>query len=208
MIIKVCGLTNEENMQALEKLGIDYFGFIFYPESPRNVEPGMLNPDFVKGLKQKKVGVFVNAELNFILKVIFVFNFDFVQLHGNEKPGFCVQLKKYLPDDVGIIKAFGINASFNFDLLNEYESTCDYFLFDTKVKYYGGSGQQFDWTILNNYKGKTPFLLSGGIDMHSAEAIKALDLEKMAGVDLNSRFEVEAGMKDEIKISRFLKQIE
>lgn len=198
MIIKVCGMRDTENIREVEKLEVDMIGFIFYPKSPRYVDemPGYL-PEHAK-----RVGVFVNESKETVLTMADRFGLDYVQLHGSESPGYCASVKHAGPR---VIKAFPIEGITDLRNVKEYEGTCDYYLFDTKTHYrYGGSGKQFDWSILDHYNGKTPFLLSGGINPFSARALKEFRHEALAGYDLNSRFESSPGIKNIDLLSSFL----
>lgn len=212
MKIKVCGLKFPENIEAVLSLPVEFIGLIFYPKSPRFAEsPALekwLNKHASKFEQVSKVGVFVNAEIEQVLNAVHDYQLDFVQLHGNESPEYCQELKQYW--DISslrhakIIKAFGVDEHFDFAETQAYARWCAYFLFDTPGPQHGGSGVVFDWSLLQNYEGVTPFFLSGGIDEDSAKAIRKLKLPSLVGIDLNSRFETEPGVKDVEKIKRFL----
>ena len=193
MLLKICGLKYPENIQAVAALKPDFMGFIFYPKSPRYAEP--LDVKYLESLPPaiKKIGVFVNEDLENILTTAYKYKLDGLQLHGTELVDMCRELKKlgYL-----VIKAFPIAESYNFKVTKAYEGVCDYFLFDTKTDSYGGSGVKFNWQILKDYKGETPFLLSGGIAVDDAEAILKIEHPKFVGIDLNSKFEEKPGMKN------------
>lgn len=199
LIIKVCGMRDTENIDQLQALEVDWMGFIFFKKSPRNVE----QPIFNKKIKTR-VGVFVNETFENIIEKARSYQLDIIQLHGEENPDFCQALKE---EKLQVIKVFSVGQSFDFSKLKPYEAHCDYFLFDTKGKARGGNGVAFDWSILKNYHGKTPFLLSGGIHENSAIAIKALDFPQMVGIDINSRFELEPAFKNIQKIERFIQEI-
>ena len=188
MKLKVCGMKYEQNIKDVAQLHPDYMGFIFYEKSPRYFNGNL--PILPKSTQ--KVGVFVNAFLDDILDKIRRYNLQFVQLHGNESPNFCKALKK---TSVKVIKVFSISDDFNFDTIKPYESVCDYFLFDTKGKYHGGNGIAFDWNLLKNYPSKKPFFLSGGIGVEEIEKIKKMNLPIHA-IDVNSKFEIEPGLKN------------
>lgn len=202
--VKICGMKFPENIRSIADLQPDFMGFIFYPKSPRYAES--LDVDILNSLPKsiKKIGVFVNEELENILTIVFKYNLDGVQLHGSENVEICRKLK-----DTGllVLKAFPIADAYNFNVTKTYEGTCDYFLFDTKTEAYGGSGVKFDWSILNDYKGETPFLLSGGIATDDAEAILKIEHPKFAGIDLNSKFEVSPGLKNVELLDVFIKQL-
>lgn len=175
----------------------DYIGFIFFEQSKRFIEKTS------SVTKAQKVGVFVNASLEEIELAIRKHSLDIVQLHGNEVPELCTALKP----SVQLMKAFGVNSSFEFNTCAPYEGEVDYFLFDTKTPLHGGSGKQFDWSILTHYKGNTPFLLGGGIAPHSVESLKAFQHPKFAGIDLNSGFEHSPGDKNIAALTTFIEQI-
>ncbi len=199
MKVKVCGMRDPKNIKAMAALPIDFMGFIFYEKSPRNVDTLMPEnmPQHID-----RVGVFVNSDIDFIIKKINFYHLNFIQLHGDESPEYCDDIQSQT--DIQIIKAFRIDDTFDFKILKRYETSCTYFLFDTKAKQYGGTGKKFDWNILEKYTGDTPFLLSGGIDTEDARTIRNLNFNNMAGVDVNSKFELQPALKDVQKIENFL----
>ncbi|WP_288208007.1 phosphoribosylanthranilate isomerase [uncultured Parabacteroides sp.] len=222
MLIKVCGMRDPENIRQVATTGIDWMGFIFYAKSPRrfgSVDSGQLTDDSLKKTNSnhssnyllstinrqlKKVGVFVNATPEYMMETANLYKLDYLQLHGNESPDTCYALQKR---GYAIIKAFSIASIDDLASTTEYEGRADYFLFDTKCNGYGGSGKQFDWSILASYNGNTPFLLSGGINPNSVDAIINFKHPRLAGIDLNSGFEIEPGMKDADKIKTFIDKI-
>ena len=204
MRIKVCGMKIPENIQAVAALQPDFMGFIFYPKSPRYAEPLDIATLNALPASIKKIGVFVNEELENVLTIATKYNLDGVQLHGNELESMCKDLHK---SGFIVIKAFPIAEAYNFKVTKKYEGTCDYFLFDTKTDAYGGSGLKFNWKMLNEYVGETPFLLSGGIAADDAEAILKIEHQKFAGIDLNSKFELKPGEKNVELLKGFLKEI-
>ena len=217
MRIKVCGMREPENTKALAQLAVDYIGFIFYKNSPRYVGEetliGFLEDNKMLLLNLTRVGVFVNAEIEYVLNKVHDYKLDFVQLHGDESPEYCMELQSYW--DIStmrraqLIKAFGVDENFDFEATEAYERSCSMFLFDTKAgKQYGGTGPRFDWSVLQDYQGNHPFLLSGGIDEDTADQIKHLDIPQLHGIDLNSKFETEPGLKDIDKIKRFLEKLQ
>jgi phosphoribosylanthranilate isomerase len=199
---KVCGMRDSANIAGLLNLQPTYMGFIFYEKSPRHIGEE-LNADLLKSFPKhiKKVGVFVNAHPDMILKNVKKYSLDLVQLHGNEMPDVCKQLRNR---GISIIKAFQLDETFNFNRLNNYKSVCDYFLFDTKSDNFGGTGKAFDWQILSKYDNEKPFFLSGGIDLVHAQVISELKGFNLHAVDINSRFEIEPGLKDVEKIKTFV----
>jgi phosphoribosylanthranilate isomerase len=202
MIIKVCGMKEEGNMLALSKLDIDYMGMIFYERSPRYITR-VLSVKFPDRIK--KTGVFVNAAYDEIMDKATIFGLDAIQLHGNESPGLCERLKN---NGLEILKAFGIDADFDFHRTAPFENSCSLFVFDTKTKSHGGSGKKYNWDKLSEYQGKTRFLLSGGITPNDVENIKQFDHPLLAGVDLNSGFEIKPGIKDIQALKVFLKKLQ
>ncbi len=201
-LVKVCGLKNPENIRAIAKLRPDFMGFIFYPKSPRYVEP--FPSEIIDSIPPeiKKTGIFVNDDLHDILTAVHKYRLDAVQLHGSDMEKICRKLRE---TDLTIIKAFSIATSCNFIPTKHYEGLCDYFVFDTKTEHHGGSGCKFNWNMLHEYKGKTPFLLSGGIAPDDINAVLSIDHPKMIGVDLNSRFEIKPGLKDVDKLKEFIR---
>ena len=198
--IKICGMKFLGNIQAVAALHPDFMGFIFYPRSPRYAEPLDISALNALPSSIKKIGVFVNENLENILTIVYKYKLDGVQLHGTELVGMCKELREA---GLIVIKAFPIAEAYNFKVTKAYEGTCDYFLFDTRTDTYGGSGVKFNWKMLDEYKGETPFLLSGGIAPDDAEAILKIKHPKFAGVDLNSKFEISPGLKDVELLKQF-----
>jgi phosphoribosylanthranilate isomerase len=202
MIVKVCGITIMDQFSWLDEHNVDMIGLNFYPGSKRFIS------QFVTGIntlsKAKKVGVFVNQALDHILTKVDQYSLSMVQLHGNESPEFCNQLAKQIP----IIKAFGINDNFSFRDTKPYLTSAEYLLFDTRSASHGGSGKKFNWQKLIEYNYDTPFLLSGGIGLEDIPAITKLEHPSLAGIDVNSGFEINPGNKDLEKINTMLELIE
>ncbi len=192
MKIKVCGLRDAENIQAVADLGPDYVGFIGYAKSPRYI--GDLAPETLNSVPENiiRTGVFVNEDAGVVDQLITKYHFGAVQLHGSETPEYCAHFK----GRVQVLKAFGVDEAFDFGQLEAYVGHVDYFLFDTKTVAHGGSGKTFDWAVLKNYTLDVPFFLSGGISLDNLDEIKKIDHPKLYGVDLNSRFELSPGLKD------------
>lgn len=203
MIVKVCGMRDEANAREVAALGIDLMGFIFFERSARFV--GDATPSTQAGLK--RVGVFVNSPMEYIVESVAKHKLDFIQLHGNESPDMCRDVKSAILYPIGVIKAISIASKDDITKAEDYDGAVDMLLFDTKCTGYGGSGVKFDWSILNSYHGATKFLLSGGIDVDSADDILAITHPKFAGVDLNSRFEISPALKDVGRLKKFLELI-
>ncbi len=202
MKIKVCGMRDTANLAELIELKPDFVGFIFYDKSPRFVGE-LLNEEFVRSIPKpiKKVGVFVNANPDYILRIVKKYDLQYIQLHGHETPDFCRNLKSR---GVNVIKAFSIDNSFNFGTLNNYKPHCDYFLFDAKGADPGGNGVVFDWDILNRYQDREkPFFLSGGLSLENIEQVNELGI-KVYGLDVNSKFEKAPAFKDIEKLKQLV----
>jgi phosphoribosylanthranilate isomerase len=208
MKLKVCGITQLEQLEALDALHVDYAGLIFYDQSRRYVI-NKLEAAAVRSLllSLKKVGVFVNASEHNIMTQIEDFGLDIVQLHGDETPGFC----NHISDQVTVIKAFRITPTNeqNIDwMIRPYEEYCDYYLFDTNSKNaYGGTGQQFDWDILKNNKINKPFFLSGGIGLKDVQKLRSFHHPFFYAVDVNSRVEITEGVKDIAAIKTLISRL-
>lgn len=201
MKLKVCGLKYQSNIEELRNLSIDYMGFIFYKKSPRYVD-NELDFDFMRSIPKhiKKVGVFVNESNFSILNSVAHYDLNLIQLHGGEFPEICKELKPH----VKIMKAFQINDTFDFKILENYLSVVDYFLFDSPTPNYGGSGKSFNWRVLEKYTYNTPFFLSGGISEEQIDDIKALQIPQLMAIDINSKFETEPGLKNTELVKQFI----
>ncbi|MEI2738238.1 MAG: phosphoribosylanthranilate isomerase [Chitinophagaceae bacterium] len=203
MNIKVCGITEMKQLQQLDGLDIDFAGLIFYKESPRYIGEKISKKELKSAdFDLKKVGVFVNPEMIDVLDAIDDYGLDAVQLHGDESPEMCEDLSS----EVEVIKAFRVIDGVDIDkLVAPYDAVCDYYLFDTGglKESFGGTGKQFDWTILTKAKIEKPFFLSGGIGPDDAPKVKAFKHPDFFGVDINSLFEKEPGVKDMSKVLHF-----
>ena len=203
MRLKVCGMRELENISALSELDPNYIGFIFWSESSRFVNKK--TPPLDK--KIIKTGVFVDATFDYILTKIKDHQLDAVQLHGQESYSYCKVIKDY---GLKVIKSFSIKNTFDFNTLEDYENSCDYYLFDTKGKLPGGNGFNFDWKILNEYPSQKPFFLSGGIGVDNLNEIKKLVKTKLPihAIDVNSKFETAPGNKNIELLKKFKKEID
>ena len=192
-------MRDSENIRAIEQTKADLMGFIFHPKSPRFVAS---LPEYMPK-KQKRVGVFVNASLEQILAKAQKFSLEYIQLHGDEPPAFCSELKNR---GLKVIRAQRI-ANTDDIIRAESYNMADLMIFDTKTELYGGSGKKFNWQLLENYKGCVPFLLSGGIRSDTFEEIKAFFHPQFAGIDMNSGFEISPALKDVGKLNNFIEKI-
>lgn len=203
--IKVCGMKYKVNLYQVSGLNPNYLGFIFYRRSPRYMAD-LINPSDLSGIPAsiKKVGVFVNEPKEDILHRVETYHLDVVQLHGNETPSYC----KFLYErGISVWKAVGLADSEDFGKLEQYAEYCTNFLFDKKTIFWGGSGKKFNWKLLEKYMLGTPFFLSGGLGPGDINSIKSVSHEKLAGVDLNSGFESEPGMKNIKLLENFINEL-
>uniref|UniRef100_UPI003FEEF445 phosphoribosylanthranilate isomerase n=1 Tax=Prevotella sp. TaxID=59823 RepID=UPI003FEEF445 len=217
MIIKVCGMRDADNIRDISALGVDMIGLIFYSPSPRYVQQfssgaGII-PDYAPdmGKTPLRVGVFVDDMPQNIVTRVYNYKLDYIQLHGNEPRETLENLRATIDPDIKpkikIIKAISVSSAEDIKKYKEYVGAADLFLFDTKCKTVGGSGEQFDWQVLQAYDGDVPFLLSGGIGPDDAERIKNFHHPKCIGIDLNSKFEIEPALKDVEKLKQFLVKV-
>jgi phosphoribosylanthranilate isomerase len=194
-------MRDAENIREADLMeGIDLMGFIFYPRSPRYVAT---KPEYLPR-HARRVGVFVNEQPERILELAEEYSLDYLQLHGNEQPALCRELRS---SGRGIIKALSIANADDFLATDAYQACADYLLFDTRCTGYGGSGHAFDWNLLDAYTGELPFLLSGGIAPEHADELRQLYHPRLAGFDLNSRFETAPGVKDIAAVQAFIRKV-
>jgi len=195
MIVKVCGILDQQNHEALTSCQVDMIGINFYEASKRYIGEQRLGviP------QQKRIGVFVKSSKDEILQAQQDHQLDYAQLHGDETVAMCKDIQAIIP----IIKVFRITDEFDWKSTEAF-AFADYFLFDTFTKVYGGSGKRFDWSELIKYRGDTSFFLSGGIQPKDVQAIKAVDHPKLIGVDINSGFEVRPGLKNIKEVRSFV----
>lgn len=208
MKIKVCGITQAEQLTKLDEMGIDYAGLIFYSRSVRYVLNKLKSKDVQRlPLSIQKVGVFVNAFEEDIMTQIELYGLDLVQLHGDETPSFC----EHISNHVNVIKTFRISEKNEQNIdwtVKPYEDCCDFYLFDTNRKAaYGGTGEKFDWQLLNDNKINKPFFLSGGIGLNDVEKLKAFEHPFFYAVDVNSKVEIADGIKDIAAISKLAHEL-
>ncbi len=207
MKIKVCGITTTGQLEELDKMGIDFAGLIFYEKSPRYALSKLRSKVVASlTLQLHTVGVFVNASENDIMTQIELYELDYVQLHGSETPTFC----NHISNHVKVIKAFRIdeqNSHIDW-MVKPYEEVCDFYLFDKgSAGIYGGTGKKFNWHLLEKATIGKNFFLSGGIGSDDVEDVKKFSHPYFYGVDINSRFETEPGIKDMEMINQFVKEL-
>lgn len=200
MIIKVCGMREAGNIREAEHTGVDWMGFICYPRSPRFVarRPAYL-PRHVR-----RIGVFVNARQEEIMRRADELGLYGIQLHGSETPELCRHIRA---TGLQVIKAFAVGRTEGLVRTEAYADCCDYFLFDTPSLGHGGSGRTFDWQLLDEYQGRVPFLLSGGLTPASLPDLLRFHHPRWAGIDLNSGFETAPAVKDCTALSTFIHEL-
>jgi phosphoribosylanthranilate isomerase len=205
MKIKVCGITQLTQLQQLQNMDVDYAGLIFYKGSKRFAEPGLGSSlAQMRDVNIKKIGVFVNEEMEKIEQTINDYGLSAVQLHGDETDEFCMDLM----DKVEVIKVFRIGDGADVEALIEpFQNACHYFLFDTDTASFGGSGKQFNWDMLQRVKIDKPFFLSGGIGPDDVAKVKGFHHPNLYALDINSRFETEPGIKDLDRTATFIKAL-
>lgn len=210
-------MRDADNIRDISALGVDMIGLIFYPPSPRYVQQfssgaGII-PDYAPdmGKTPLRVGVFVDDMPQNIVTRVYNYKLDYIQLHGNEPRETLENLRATIDPDikpkVKIIKAISVSSAEDIKKYKEYVGAADLFLFDTECKTVGGSGEQFDWQVLEQYDSETPFLLSGGIGSDDTERVKSFHHPQCIGIDLNSKFEIEPALKDVEKLKDFLEKL-
>lgn len=202
MELKICGMRDEANIIEVAEMGVDYMGFIFYPESPRYVGENFRIPYLSSHIK--RVGVFVNETTGVMKRKADELSLDYLQLHGHESAAQCEELKRH---KIKLIKVFSIDNNFDFKQTRDYKGVVDFFLFDTKGKYHGGNARAFDWGVLDNYNQQVPFFLSGGIGPDNIMEVNSLKGKNIHAVDVNSGVESAPAVKDIVKIKSLKQQL-
>ena len=208
MRIKVCGMTQLEQVEQLHDLGATFAGFIYYPKSPRYVFRHLTSAQLKKVNTINKVGVFVNASVEEVLHMVDECRLHMVQLHGDESPKYCEKIADY----VSVVKAFRLSDNDSIEwMVNPYMDVCDMFMFDTMGAGYGGTGKKFDWNILKGSTIGKPFFLSGGIQPEDTKALEEFSHDPVAkamfAIDINSKFESAPGIKQMDKVERFINEL-
>ena len=196
------------NTAEVATLQPDFLGFIFYEASPRNFDGEI--PELPSAIK--KVGVFVDEKIEVVLDLISKHQLNAIQLHGNESPEYCAELKERSNIEIELFKVFSVKDEFDFSRLKPFEDEVDYFLFDTKGKLPGGNGYTFNWNVLKNYPSTKPYILSGGIGLDEIEKLKAFKTSSASkycyAIDVNSKFEIEPGFKNINEIEKFKHELQ
>lgn len=214
MRVKVCGVTSLQQLHAIDEAGADFVGMIFYHKSPRFALKSLQGPEVKKAkLKSYKVGVFVNATYEEVMKQIDQFGLDMVQLHGNETPYQCEKISNYIQ----VIKAFRITEFDHVEWkIKDFYADSDLFLFDSGITAegegaYGGTGRKFNWSRLKGLQIGKPYFLSGGISPTDTDALQLFKQDIVAkdlfAVDVNSKFEIEPGIKNIELVANFIKNV-
>ena len=209
MKLKVCGLTKLDQIQELISLKVDFLGFIFYEKSPRYVLNHLNLKEISEIPHAGKVGVFVNETIENVIDFSVKANLNFIQLHGDEDDHYIANLKNNLPNQIKMIKVIRIGNQTSEELqknINQQPSTINYLLFDTDSKAFGGTGKTFDWKILNEVEISIPYFLSGGISLENVHQIPFLNTQPFS-LDINSKFELEPGIKDLEKIKQLYEKL-
>ncbi len=208
MRVKVCGMTEIDQVEKLNEIGATFAGFIFYPKSPRYVLRHLTTAQIRRQNDINKVGVFVNTPMDHVLQMVDECRLHMVQLHGDETPKYCEKIADY----ISVVKAFRLSDNDHIEwMIRPYMSMCDMFLFDTEGVGYGGTGKKFNWDILEGSVIGKPFFLSGGIE--PGDTGRLLEFSKkpaanaLFAVDINSKFEVSPGVKDMQKVKTFIHEL-
>jgi len=199
-------MREPENIRQLIRYTPDYIGFIFYPGSPRYAGdhiPEIHNLSIPEGIQ--KVGVFVNEDIDTVFKIHSQLSLDVIQLHGKESVKDCIEIRKA---GLKVAKVFSVGADFDFKIMKPYADHVDFFLFDTKGKYYGGNSLPFDWQVLEDYPYERPFILGGGIGIDNVAMVSQISSSYLYGLDANSQLEQAPGLKDMDKIKTFKEQFD
>jgi len=206
--VKICGITNKQDMDAIIKYDSDYASLMFFKKSPRFVKTKLARQlSLHAGNKIKKVAVAVNPDTRFLDEIVENVPLDFIQLHGQETPERVkeIKLKYQLP----VIKAIGISEAKDLKLVSIFSEVSDQLLIDAKPPKSsilpGGNGLSFDWNLIKNIEFDCPWLLAGGLN--SKNAANAIDLTGATQLDLSSGVERSPGVKDENKIASFMSSI-
>ena len=203
--IKICGINDKNSMLAAIDAGADYIGLVFYKNSPRNLElPIAESLITFRNKKSKIVALTVDAKDEFIIEIKERISPDYFQLHGNETPQRCKEIRSNF--NTPIIKGLGIRNKTNLEeSTKSFENICDIMILDAPSSNLpGGNGKQFDWNILKGYNSKSKWMLAGGLNVNNVkDAIKST---KAPGIDVSSGVEISKGIKDPALIRNFIRE--
>ena len=206
MRVKICGITKPDQGNAIARMGATALGFICVPSSPRYVSP----PQIAAVVEQlsvnvDRIGVFANTTIELICQTVTASGLNSVQLHGNEAPAFCQQLRQILPQ-IEIIKALRIQTPASLLLVDSYTNAVDTLLLDAyHPTNLGGTGKTLEWHTLRQFKPPCPWFLAGGLTADNI--LEALSQLNPNGIDLSSGVELSPGDKDLDKIAKLFEKL-
>ena len=208
MRVKVCGITQQDQLEQLPETGATFAGLIFYPKSPRYALRQMTTSQIKKENNINKVGIFVNASVEEVLHMVDECRLHMVQLHGDETPRYCEKIADY----ISVVKAFRISETDHIDWrIKDYMEVCDMFMFDTEGVGYGGTGKKFNFHQLQHIMVGKPYFLSGMIECSDVDKLKKFcilpEAKALFAININNKFELMPGIKDIEKIKHFIKQL-
>ena len=203
--IKICGISDFNTMSTISSLNVDFVGLVFFEKSPRNVTINKAKL-LIKHLnnKTKVVALTVNANDQFLRNIVTNLSPDYLQLHGEESPYRCFEIKKRFKTK--IIKAINAKSSriLNFEL-NKYKFVTDEIIVDSPKDHLpGGNGKTFNWKFLKKSKKNNNWLLAGGINLSNVS--RAIKITKTKGLDISSGVEISRGIKSPQLIKSFVKK--
>lgn len=209
MRVKICGITRLEQGRSIAQMGASALGFICVERSPRYVRPEQIRAVseglLTEGYGCDRVGVFADVEVAEIVRVVEIGLLNAVQLHGNESPEFCQQVRSALPT-VELIKAFRVRSAETLESVRQYEAVVDTLLLDAyDPNLLGGTGHTIDWSMLQGFRSDCAWLLAGGLTPENiSDALERLTPD---GIDLSSGVEVAPGNKDLQKVERLFEKL-
>ncbi len=201
--IKVCGINDQVSMNTAIKCKVDYIGFVFYKNSPRNISMNTSKKLMsARNNLSKIVALTVDPDDEFLFDIKRVVRPNYIQLHGNESPSRCLDIRKKL--NIPIIKGINVKNKLNLiQLISEYEDICDMLLLDAPSDVLpGGNGKNFNWNILKDLKPKRKWMLAGGLNIKNIK--KAIEITKAPVIDISSGLETKKGVKDPRLIEDFV----
>ena len=201
--IKVCGINDEISMNTALKFKVDYVGLVFYPSSPRNISINQSRQLLISRNETTKiVALTVDPDDDFLFEIKNKVKPDFIQLHGNESPKRCEDIKKNL--NIPLIKGINVKDKLNLiQLTTDFEDICDILILDAPSENLpGGNGKRFDWNILKDYKSRNKWMLAGGLNIENIK--KAIDITRAPAIDISSGLEIMKGVKDPKLIENFM----
>ena len=204
-LIKICGLSTPATLEAALDCGADMVGFVFFPPSPRNINPEQAHQlSEIAGKRAQTVALVVDADDAFLEAAIAALKPSLIQLHGKETPERVAAIRARF--GLPVMKALGISTAEDFEKVGAYEEVCDRLLFDAKppkdATRPGGNGLAFDWGLLRGRQFRKPWMLSGGLTVDTVE--EAIRATQAPGIDVSSGVESAPGVKDIALIETFM----